>query len=206
MNILDKIFSIIKQNNYKIDLNLLNSLYKDKLKFYAFMHFFRLHFYKNVVYGILYLNTDRFIIKLKDNESIRFIIDKSGMRGYYNKNYNKNYNFDYDNEEKIIVGNYSFTAIHLYNQQLNKNEVCFIDSISNKELIIIDNDNIIVNTDLFDFINNDKHDSYEYSSKWIELTQEQIPNILVPSIYKYKILLSLTDWNTVQNAKHIIFL
>jgi hypothetical protein len=115
------------------------------------------------------------------------------MRSYYSKDYNKNYNFDYDNEEKIIVGNYSFTAIHLYNQQLNKNEVCFIDSISNKELIIIDNDNIIVNTNLFDFINNDKHDSYEYSSKWIELTQEQIPNILVPSIYKYKILLSLTD-------------
>lgn len=190
MNILDKIFNIIKQNNYKIDLNLLNSLYNDKLKFYTFMHFFSLHFYKNVVYGILYLNTDRFIIKLKDNESIRFIIDKSSnMRSYYNKNYN----FDYDNEEKIIVGNYSFTAIYLYNQRFNKNEVWFIDSISNKELIIIDNDSIIVNTDLFDFINNGKYDSYKDSSKWIELTQEQIPPILVPSIYKYKILLSFTD-------------
>lgn len=194
MNILDKILNIIKQNNYWIDLNLLNSLYKDKLKFYAFMRIFNLHFYENAIYGVVYLNTDKFFIKLKDNESIRFIIDKSSnMRRYYNKNYNSNYNFDYDNEEKIIAGNYQLTAIHLYNRRRNENEVHFIDSISNKELIIIYNDSAIVNTDLFNFINDGKCYPYKHSPKWIKLTQEQIPPILVPSISKYKILLSLTD-------------
>lgn len=81
----------------------------------------------------------------------------------------------------------------MYNQQRNGNEVCFIDGISNKELIINDNDSVIVNTDLFDLINDCKYNSYKHSAKWIELTQERILPILVPSISKYKILLSLTD-------------
>lgn len=40
MEIQNKILSIIKQNNYWTDLNLLISLYNDKLKFEVFMHIF----------------------------------------------------------------------------------------------------------------------------------------------------------------------
>ena len=181
-----KIVDLVKQNNYEIDFKLLNKINHSGDMIYTYWHMIRLIICKNnIVYCKLRTEKDIYIAKFKDAESIHISLN----RKYRIKS---DYNFDY-NEENIVIAGHAFIVTYNNYEISGEDEIAIIDKDSKKLLIIIDQKGVSINSDIFKFLDKSIYKHYKDNSQWLKNDDKPLPQVLVPIITKYQVLLSLSS-------------